>query len=234
MGLRRNKKTRRVKRKISRRRYRGGGYGKISQTVIQTSKEPIPAANLAKLKKQLDGWDYIFFLDVDILKFFQENPHDEFPDITNVFNSFTAGEHKADLFRYYYLYMKGGVFIDSDLMLYDSLSSIVGSNSFVSIWALQPEGSVFNGFLATAPNHPIIYTALKDAYKTKNRVLQNNYSLLCERLGNFVRSNMNTGVKMLKEVINNNRFCTIKDPDSEKISLIHYMSMDIPDEPPTV
>jgi hypothetical protein len=188
---------------------------------------------VAQLKKHLTGYEYKYFSDDDILIFFKENPLEEFPDIEAVFHSFASGPHKADLFRYYYLYILGGVFIDGDLMLYDSLSSILGSNRFVSVWALQQEGHVFNGFLAAEPKHPILYAALKDAYATKNEQLQSYYHLLCKNLGGFVRENSAEGVKMLKEVLNNNVFCKIQDPDTGKISLIHYQSMDIPDQPPS-
>jgi hypothetical protein len=178
------------------------------------------------------GWDYKYFSDDDIISFFRNTPNEEFPDMAGKFNSFTLGEHKADLFRYYYLYMNGGVFMDSDLMIYDQLERIIGKNSFVSVWALNQKGSVFNGFLGAAPKHPILYAALKDAYKTTNEELHNHYHLFCFRMGGFVKENAGANVKMLKEITNDNIFCTIEDPDLKKISLIHYHNTDIPDEAP--
>lgn len=221
-------------RRAHRRRQRGGtDYGQVSRIIIQTSKEPIPEKNVTQLKGMATGWDYKYFSDDDIISFFRDTPNEEFPDMAGKFNSFTMGEHKADLFRYYYLYMNGGVFMDSDLMAYDQLETIIGKHSFVSVWALRPEGSVFNGFLAAAPKHPILYAALKDAYNTTNEQLQGEYTLFCKRMGGFVTENIGANVKMMKEITNNDVFCTIEDPDSKKISLIHYQSMDIPDKAPT-
>jgi len=233
---RRYKKTRKNKRRtVSRRRRakRQRGGAAIPRTVIQTSKEPIPTKVTDQLKKYLTGWEYKYFSDDDIVKFFTDTPLDEFPDMTGKFKSFTSGEHKADLFRYYYLYINGGLFMDSDLMAYDDMTSIIGENKFVSIWALRPEGSVFNGFLAAAPKHPILYEALKGLYLTTNDQLQKDYTLVCKNLGGLVKGNQGEGIKMLREVSNNDTFCKIEDPDSQKISLIHYQSMDIPDQPPT-
>jgi len=228
---------RRSHKKSSRRRARKAvpvqRGGAITKFVIQTSKEPILDSVVTQLKKHLTGYEYNYFSDDDILAFFKENRLDEFPDIETVFKGFASGPHKADLFRYYYLYIRGGVFIDGDLMLYDDLRSILGSNRFVSVWALRPEGSVFNGFLAAEPKHPILYAALKDAYSTTNDQLQADYTLFCKNLGGFVRGNSTEGVKMLKEITNNDTFCKIQDPETGKISLIHYQSMDIPDQPPT-
>jgi mannosyltransferase OCH1-like enzyme len=232
MVYRRHKKTRSKRRSSRKRRSSQRGGAGIPHTVIQTSKDPIPAKVTDQLKKNLKGWEYKYFSDDDILSFLKENSFDEFPDITAKLQSFMSGEHRADLFRYYYLYIKGGVFMDSDLMLYDDMGSVLGSNTFVSVWALRPEGSVFNGLLAAAPKHPILYAALKDAYATTNEQLQADYTLFCKNLGGFVKGNGATGVKMLKELSNNDIFCKIQDPTTEKISLIHYQSMDIPDQPP--
>ena len=40
----------------------------------------------------------------DIIEYFKTNPLDEFPLITDVFHKLKTGAHKADLFRYYFLY----------------------------------------------------------------------------------------------------------------------------------
>ena len=238
-GHRQNRKTRRSRKRHTRRRKRvfpgrqrgGADLGVIPRVVIQTSKDPIPEKVIMKLKAQLDGWEYLYFSDEDILTFFQENQSDQYPDIIDKFNSFTTGPHKADLFRYYYIYMHGGLFIDSDLMLYDPLQDIAADNSFISVWAIKPPGSVFNGFIGATAKHPIIESALKDLYAMTNEQLQADYTIVCAHLGGFVKSFTEGGVKMLMEVMNMDTYCHIQDPDSGKISLIHYQNMDIPDKP---
>jgi mannosyltransferase OCH1-like enzyme len=81
----------------------------IPKILIQTSYEPIEPYVTEKLKKYIsDDWTYLHFNDDDIKEFFRENPLYEFPEIEKVFDSF-MGQHKADLFRYYFLYIKGGV-----------------------------------------------------------------------------------------------------------------------------
>lgn len=238
-GHRQNKKTRRrSKRRLSRYRKRvfpgkqrgGADLGTIPRIVLQTSKDPIPEKVVTQLKAQLGGWKYLYFTDADILTFFQENPDEGYPEIINKFNSFSTGPHKADLFRYYYMYINGGVFIDSDLMLYDPLEEIVGKNAFISVWAIKPPGSVFNGFLGATAKHPIIETALKDLYAMTNEQLQADYTIVCKNLGGFVTSFTGDHVKMLKETVNMDTYCHIQDPDSGKISLIHYQNMEIPDK----
>lgn len=230
--IKRGKRSRRGRSKNVRRKQRGGAnLGAIPRIVIQTSKEPIPENVATQLKKQLDGWEHLFFTDDDILRFFKENPMSDYAGIADKFNSFTSGPHKADLFRYYYMYHHGGFFIDSDLMLYDPLEGIVGQNSFVSVWAIKPEGSVFNGFLGATAKHPIIEQALKDLYAMTNEQILANYTIVCANLGGFVKKYDGGSLKMLKETKNTDAYCHIEDPDSGKISLIHYQNMPVPDTP---
>lgn len=237
-GSRQNRKTRRRSKKQNKSRKRvfpgrqrgGADLGAIPRLVLQTSKDPIPERVVNQLKAQLQGWEYLYFTDEAILVFLQDNPSDKYPDIVNKFNSFTSGPHKADLFRYYYMYMNGGLFIDSDLMLYDPLQSIVGDNSFVSVWAIKPPGSAFNGFLGATARHPIIESALNDLYAMTNDQLQADYSIVCAHMGGFIKDYTEGSVKMLKETVNTDAYCHIQDPDSGKISLIHYQNMEIPDQ----
>ena len=41
------------------------------------------------------------------------------------YNSIKLGTHRADLFRYYYLYINGGIFIDSDAMIETDIENII-------------------------------------------------------------------------------------------------------------
>jgi len=223
------RKQRKTRKAPGKKPQRGGGA--IPKVCIQTAKKPIDAYITAQLKQYLHGWTYIFFTDEDIMRFFDEHPHKDYPHIKDKFNRFTNGEHKADLFRYYYIFMKGGVFIDSDLMLYDSIDTILGDKKFVSVRALQPIGSVFNGFLAATPQHPILLDALNDAYTVEDAALKKFYHLLVARLGTFVDKHMDASVKLLSEMTNTGFSCNIKDPDSGKISMIHYQNTVIPDIP---
>jgi hypothetical protein len=58
------------------------------------------------------------------------------------------------------------------------------------------------------------------------------YHFLVARLGTFVDAHMDDSVKLLKEISNNDLSCNIQDPDSGKISMIHYQNSKIPEVPP--
>ena len=151
------------------------------KTIIQTGKNPPPSYVLDMLKHLSSGWEYIFFNDHDIVEFFKSNPHYEFPDIARVFWSFDNGAHRADLFRYYYLYLYGGFYLDTDAMIYVNLDIIVQDFQFVSVKSIKP-CSIFQGLLYAAPKNKIIYEALKDAYNIDPLRLRKNYHALTYNL----------------------------------------------------
>jgi len=77
----------------------------IPKIIMQTSVHKQPEYIINIIKNKCPGWDYVHFTDDEIIKYFQENPIDELPNIIDKFKSFSKGQHKADLFRYYFLYL---------------------------------------------------------------------------------------------------------------------------------
>jgi FkbM family methyltransferase len=159
----------------------------IPKILLQTSKNPYPQYVKDMWKDRIDEtWTIEWFDDDMILEFFKDNPLPEFPDIIKVFHSFTKGPHKADLFRYYYMYLNGGVFIDSDCMTHVHLNDLVANN--IDYFFTDTNGdlnggiklhefksSMFNGFFGCCENSELTYKLLKDLYYTPNSKLDENY-----------------------------------------------------------
>jgi mannosyltransferase OCH1-like enzyme len=193
----------------------------IPKILFQTSYKPIESYVTDKLKKYIsDEWTYLYFNDNDIKEFFRKNPLDAFPKIEKVFDSFVIGQHKADLFRYYFLYINGGVFIDSDAMLRCSLDEIVNDcDLFCVINTVRP--TIFNGFIGCTPKHQIIYDALIDTYTTDLSVLEKNYHLFCDNLLGIVDKHLLSNTKKLYEGGGTTEY-TITSDITKKPILFHY------------
>jgi mannosyltransferase OCH1-like enzyme len=193
----------------------------IPKILFQTSYEPIDPYVTEKLKKYIsDEWTYLYFNDDDIKEFFRKNPLHEFPEIEKVFDSFLMGQHKADLFRYYFLYINGGVFIDSDAMLRCSLDEVVNECDLFCVF--DPLNiSVFNGFIGCIAKHQVIYDALVDAYYTDPEVLKTNYHLLCKNLAAIVERYPCSNTKKLYEYWDATEHTTITDSEKKPL-LFHY------------
>ena len=162
---------------------------RIPKIFFQTSRKPLDPQISEMIKEQLtDGWTYMHFIDSDIVSFMNNNPIEEFPESVEKFKAIKRGEHKADFFRYYFLYVNGGVFMDSDAMIYQPIDTILKSYAFFSVISKQVPNSLFQGILGAEPRHPIIHQALRTMYHMDLNILVTDYHYLCKDIYNIYRS----------------------------------------------
>lgn len=200
---------------------------KIPRILFQTSKQPPLRYVVEQLKAQSVGWTYIHFCDADIIKFFRNNPHPEFPEMVEKFLSIPNGAHKADLFRYYFLYLYGGVFLDQDAMLRSNLDRICDNYSFFSVNSSYVQKSIFQGLIGAVPKNPIIYFALKDMYDISIDELQKNYHCVCEKLYDIIYSQQYSFPwHLYQESFYDNDTAKVTDGENTTICL-HYFNLKI-------
>ena len=151
----------------------------IPKVIVQTSRRGIPEYVKNMILENSAGWSYRHFNYHEALSFFLDNPDKEFPDVFNKFCSYSYGEHRADLFRYYYLYVKGGVYIDSDAMIEDNIENIAQDFDFFSVNSTYLPGSIFQGFIGCTPKNIIIYESYISDVVTQNIARkQKNFNLV--------------------------------------------------------
>lgn len=203
----------------------------IPKIIMQTSKDKPERYIINTINQKCPGWEYIHFIDSEIIQYFKKYPIKEFPNIIDKFNSFSKGQHKADLFRYYYLYLNGGIFLDSDAIFEENIDNIIKSYDSVFVKSFMPNTHLFNGFIVTYPKNPIIFDALKHTYETENRGLQKNYHYLCEELWRIYHKHNLPNMKIYQE---HNRAhkgyggSVILDDNGEKIISHYWKSKKIP------
>jgi hypothetical protein len=159
----------------------------IPKLLIQTSPNHKPDPVLRRhLVAQLGpGWAYRYFTDADILEYFRNNPLVGFENIERRWHAMPSGPLKADLFRYYFLYVNGGVFLDYDAMIYTGISEYCEQYDLFSV--VTNDAKMFNGFVGCRPLSPIMQTMLHDAYWVNVVVLSNRHHLLLENMNKIVR-----------------------------------------------
>jgi len=133
----------------------------IPRTIIQTNeKDEIP-------KKMMDAtntlinlnpeYEYVYFTD-DEAKTFILNNFDQ--SVNDAYNKLNPGAYKADLFRYCFLWINGGVYIDMGMVGLASLNTVIKpTDTFI---APEDNGanSIYNAFMACTPHHPIVREAI--------------------------------------------------------------------------
>ena len=161
---------------------------KIPKIFFQSSKEKPPAYVLKMLASKIpDGWSYQHFTDNEIITFFENNKLEEFPDPISRFNEIQTGACKICFFRLYFLYIFGGIFIDSDAILISNIEDIAKNNSFFISFSSYNPGVAFNGLMGAAPKNIIIYKALKYAYETNISFINSNYFFSCKNLYDIIK-----------------------------------------------
>jgi len=201
----------------------------IPKNFIQTSRHYIEPYIIDNILSYITGWKYHFFSDDDIIAFFGDNPDDEFPNLIAKFYSFSYGEHRADLFRYYYLYKIGGVYMDTDAMLNMNIDKITRDYDFFSVNSSYYPGTVFQGFIGSTPNHPIIYKALQNLYSLTDQDLISEFHILCKNMYTITvnqyseneNMNIDNHIALYQEKYGNQDEAIIIN-DNDEIILIHY------------
>jgi len=194
----------------------------ITRVIMQTSKNALPNIYVEAVKSKITGWKYEHYTDKDIVRFFKENPLQGFEDVENVFKSLKRGEHRADLFRYYYLYIKGGVYFDTDLMIYKHIEDIIKGYDFVSV-NCKSLGWISQFFLATTPKNPIIYEALMDIYKIDKSTLDSDYHIIIKNLKNIVNNSPQNNIYLYNENISPHDFSSkCYDKKTKELLFSHF------------
>jgi len=217
----------------------------IPKILLQTSREPYPQYVKDMWNARVDrSWKIEWFDDKSIIQFFKDNPIEGFENIVEVFNNIVGGSHKADLFRYYYLYLNGGFFVDSDMMVHvhmNELNNPSYDHVFViadlpMLWENDPHPIItpphaFNALMGCIPKSKIIYDALKDLYKVKPKLLQKHYFYVIYKLYTILQQHKNDyNVKLYNEWAGEdvNEATHTIDDDGLRIASHFYSSKTIP------
>ena len=164
----------------------------IPRVLFQTNRLPNERYVTEQIQSKLSPeWKYEFYSDDDVIAFFKSHPIVGLHHIVEKYNRMEKGAHKADLFRYYYLYVNGGVFMDSDAMIYENIDDIVQNYDFFSVKSTVFPDTIFQGILGASPKNEIVKHALYHAYSIDPHMLAYDYHCLCRELYKFVCSDTN-------------------------------------------
>tara|TARA_Y100000389_G_scaffold204303_1_gene256138 strand:- start:906 stop:1742 length:837 start_codon:yes stop_codon:yes gene_type:complete len=155
--FRKNSKPRdKVKQSVTKKQKRP--YGNIIQTI--RDKTNIPRYIHEAFEKYGNGMKREIYDDNDCRRFLSEHFGKKYVD---KFDYMVLGCHKADLFRYAYLYIHGGIYMDIKCIPLKDLRSVFYDDSksfFVDS---------FNGIIATPPKNALMLECLENLLQYNNK-----------------------------------------------------------------
>jgi inositol phosphorylceramide mannosyltransferase catalytic subunit len=131
-------------------------------------------AAVANVKLLHPDFDYLFFDDKQIDKII----NNEFPEYRSVFNSFFYPIQRYDFFRYLAVYHFGGFYLDLDVFLAYSLSSLLKFDCVFPFEELTINGflrqeygmdwEIGNYAFGAAAGHPFVHAIIKNCVRAQN------------------------------------------------------------------
>jgi len=201
---------------------------KIPKIIFQTSIKRPYVHSLLLVKKYFPGWTYVHFNDDDIEKWLSRNKVKDFPDYHEKLKTFIFGAHKADFFRYYFLYVNGGVFLDSDAMVHCNIDEIIRDKDgiFVKSNFFSNSTHIFNGFICVPPKSPIIYEALQHIYNFDMSIINRggeSFQVFCKELMNILLKHDLSNMILYEETTTQKEKSTYSEIKFKgKLLLTHY------------
>lgn len=132
----------------------------------------IPTKVFENLEQFGDGIPYTIYSDKDCVEYLQKYYGTE---ITQRFQSLKGGMHKADLFRYCYLYREGGLYMDIKTELIKNLKSVFAFDCNDMYTCLSVHGSsVYQGIICCKPGLPVFQKLINTFMLTSNLQITDN------------------------------------------------------------
>jgi len=182
-------------------------------TIIQTyhTKDKIPIDIYDNISKFAPEYTHLIFDDDEcksfILSYFT-------PIVLQTFIDIKDGAHKTDLFRYCYLYINGGIYLDIKTELIKPLSSIFINKYIIYSCMSFLNDSIYQGIIATPPMNSFFLKLINTIIENKNPpeyhyFTKDFYNKISIETNNVPKKGLNIGKNqtfyLLEEKCSNNK-----------------------------
>jgi len=140
---------------------------------IQTKKELLQ--NTVAFCKALNPeYDLEFFSDIDCREFIKQNQGnlpESLKDLLKAYDTIIPGAFKADIFRYVYLYLRGGIYLDNKIIPRVPFRKIIEEDTELLLCAdyertnsynISNCDSIYTGIIVTMEKNPLFLVLLKE------------------------------------------------------------------------
>jgi mannosyltransferase OCH1-like enzyme len=151
----------------------------IPPTILQIVIDQKPNKQEIETRKQYfpAHWNLFIFDEDDMIHFMKSHQSERFPQAFSVYHSFQSFQHRLEVFRYFYLYHHGGIFLNEDIVIAPTapyIQKVVQTNSFITLRKEDYE----SGIIGAEPKHTLVGTILDHILSCKPTKLTLNPSYL--------------------------------------------------------
>ena len=206
----------------------------IPKIILQINNYNPPKYVIDLINIYTPDWNYFFFNENMAVDYLKQNKIKEYEFCVEIYNNLNNIYAKNEFFRYFFLLINGGVFLDSNAMIERNIDDLIDKYCFISSKCFDGNG-LFNGFLAVSKNNIIIRKCFKYMYdlgfETLNVIYKQSITSMNMYLYNALMDITNdiryiiqyeTKCKILDETLNNNRI-EIKDNSSNTLFVSYYI-----------
>lgn len=192
----------------------------IPKIIFQTSFPPKYKNNnhIENIKEWINEhtkshWNYIHYNDIENIEFLKKHFINKYPNVIEKYNTLPWPAFKADLMRYAYLYINGGVYLDMDIVLNEYIEDIIEDYEFVIIHSTKWNSSIcLNAFIATKANNKTMLDCFEYIYNTSvKRHGKDHYLTLCRHLFTTIENNYNLKLDINVDVFNKLKIKKLKE-----------------------
>ena len=168
---------------------------KLLQTYI--NKEKVPQKVFDNIQKFASDYEYTFFSNEHQYQFIKDN-YDQ--SVLDAYNNLENLAHKSDVFRYCYLYIYGGVYLDIKIELIKPLNQIFNNNYVYTVLS-SVGGTICQGIIATPPKNEIFIKLIEYAKTLSKNIAYSTftrdfYAKVSDDTGNTLVPGVNIGKEL--------------------------------------
>ena len=181
----------------------------IPRNIFQTSKNKLGKHVKDWIIKHTETeWKYVHHDDNENIDFLKTHFQKDYPDVIEKYNTLPFGQFKADFARYAYLYINGGVYLDSDIVLNETLENIIEDFDFVIVHSIKWNCKLsLNAFIAVHPGNQTILKCFQYIYNVSSkRHAKDHYLTLCRQLYTQVEHDYKVELRMDQGIIKSNGY----------------------------
>ena len=135
------------------------------------------------------------WLDADCIRLVREYGG---PDVDKFYTSLNTPAHRADLFRYFLMYLEGGIYMDMKTCFLRPPEEIISPGSLVTVIG-RAGAHIHQGVLIVPPRRPCMAAVLCDALRQSSVTLNGNrgYMTFCRSFWCLMEQHKGSLARML-------------------------------------